>query len=183
MYIPYGVYIIYAHAWLLKTHHVYKSGRNRKCTIYNVPVARGPQLWIFIDVILASLDSWLDSDIPELILVIPIYRIRACAPHDSWCMENTKYPRINVEITMMIRDSRISAWFSDSSSNSKWFLEPSTWFGTVADPSTGSLTRFQISKYLATGFLSMLREYKVVGDPLIACACRLLFLQGIIACS
>ena len=46
--------------------------------------------------------------------------------------KNTKYPRINVEI--MICDSRISTWFSDSSSDFKWFLEPLTWFGIAADP-------------------------------------------------
>ena len=47
--------------------------------------------------------------------------------------KNTKYLKINVEI--MICDSRIFTWFSDSSSDSKWFLEPLTWFGIVSDPS------------------------------------------------
>ena len=62
--------------------------------LYSQPVAfiehpstrgrpRGPQLWIFVDVILESLESWLDSEIPELIFVIHIYQIRACASHDS----------------------------------------------------------------------------------------------------
>ena len=36
----------------------------------NNSLARGPKL---VDVILESLDSWLDSEIPGLILVIPIY--------------------------------------------------------------------------------------------------------------
>ena len=45
--------------------------------------ARGPQLWIFIDVILESSDFWLDSEIPESILVIPVYQIRACRSYDS----------------------------------------------------------------------------------------------------
>ena len=44
--------------------------------------ARGPKLWIFADVILKSLDSWLDSEISELILVIPIYQIKSFASHD-----------------------------------------------------------------------------------------------------
>ena len=45
------------------------------------PKARGPQLWIFVDMILEFLDSWLDSKISKLILVI--YQIRAHASHDS----------------------------------------------------------------------------------------------------
>ena len=71
-------------------------------------------------------DSWIDSCDSYL-------------PNKGLCItqfimyKNTKYPRINIEI--MIRDTRISAWFSDSSSDSKRFLEPSTWFGIVADPS------------------------------------------------
>ena len=43
---------------------------------------RGPQLWIFVDVILESLDSWLDSEIPESIFVIPVYQITACGSRD-----------------------------------------------------------------------------------------------------
>ena len=34
-----------------------------------VAEARGPQLCIFVDVILESLDSWLNSEIPESIFV------------------------------------------------------------------------------------------------------------------
>ena len=34
----------------------------------------------------------------------------------------------------MILDSRISTWFPDSSSEFKWFLKSSVWFGIVADP-------------------------------------------------
>ena len=49
---------------------------------YTVCMPRGPQLWIFVNVILESLDSWLDSEIPKLIYVIPIYQIRTCASHD-----------------------------------------------------------------------------------------------------
>ena len=49
---------------------------------YTVCMLRSPQLWIFVDVILESLDSWLDSEIPELIFVIPIYQIRTRASHD-----------------------------------------------------------------------------------------------------
>ena len=40
------------------------------------------QLWIFFGMILESLDSWLNSKIPDLILVIAIYKIKACASHD-----------------------------------------------------------------------------------------------------
>ena len=44
---------------------------------YHLPLSKyklkGLQLWIFINVILESL-SWLDSEIPELILVIPVYQ-------------------------------------------------------------------------------------------------------------
>ena len=46
---------------------------------------------------------------------------------------NAKYTKRKVEISVL--DSRISYWFPDSSSDSKWFLEPSMWFGIVADPS------------------------------------------------
>ena len=48
-----------------------------------VHYARGPQLWIFVDVILESLDFWLDSEIPESILVIPVYQIRTCRSCDT----------------------------------------------------------------------------------------------------
>ena len=43
---------------------------------------RDPQLRIFVDVILESLDSWLDSEIPKSILVIPVHQIRACGSRD-----------------------------------------------------------------------------------------------------
>ena len=48
--------------------------------ISKLAFCKGPQLWIFVDVILESLESWLDS---KSISVIPIYQIRACASHDS----------------------------------------------------------------------------------------------------
>ena len=48
----------------------------------DVRKSRGPQLWIFVDVILESLDSWLDSEIPKSIFVIPVYQIRACGSRD-----------------------------------------------------------------------------------------------------
>ena len=70
------------------------------------PGLRGPQLKLFVDMILESFDSWLDFEFLELIFVIPIYQIRAHASHNSQYMEDTEYPRIKVEI--MIRDSRIS---------------------------------------------------------------------------
>ena len=43
---------------------------------------------------------------------------------------NAKYPKRNIEIAIL--NSRISYWFPDSSSDSKWFLEPSTWFGIAS---------------------------------------------------
>ena len=71
-------------------------------------------------------DSWIDSCdsyLPNKGLYITRFIM----------YKNTKYPRISIKI--MIRDTRISTWFCDSSSDSKRFLKPSTWFGIVADPS------------------------------------------------
>ena len=76
------------------TYQKYALFWNKRCTIaerMRYPrhagpsssgvVSRGPQLWNFVDVMLESLDSWLDSKISELILVIPIYQIRARVWH------------------------------------------------------------------------------------------------------
>ena len=54
--------------------------------MYDVNVkelARGPQLWIFVDMILESLDFWLDSEIPESILAITVYQLRTCRSCDT----------------------------------------------------------------------------------------------------
>ena len=51
--------------------------------IHYVPFAEGSETVNFINVIQNPLESWLDSKIPESILVIPVYQIRACISRDS----------------------------------------------------------------------------------------------------
>ena len=43
-----------------------------------------------LNLINVILESWLDSKIPKLILVIPAYQIRACVSHDL-CIIHKKY--------------------------------------------------------------------------------------------
>ena len=62
---------------------------------------RDPQLGIFIDVIPESFESWLDSENPELILVIPWHGLVHYLIHNVQKILNIQ------EITMM-PDSRIS---------------------------------------------------------------------------
>ena len=54
---------------------------------YHFPVIidarRASHSEFFVDVILESLQFWLDSEILELLLVISIYQIMACASRDS----------------------------------------------------------------------------------------------------
>ena len=58
--------------------------------------------------ILESLESWLNSKIPKLVLVIPVFQIRdLCIKGFVHNMQkNTKHPKVNVEI--IIPDSKIS---------------------------------------------------------------------------
>ena len=71
-------------------------------------------------------DCWINS-----------YNCDSCLTNKALCfmwllIYGKYYLRINVEI--IIPDSRIFTWFPDSSSESKWFLEPLMWFRTVVDP-------------------------------------------------
>ena len=83
---------------------------------------------------------WVDSEIFEWFQDSWIDSCNSCLPNKglyiTWLIINyTEMYYIIVRI--IILDSRICTWFSDSTSESKWFLEPSTWFRIFADRLVG----------------------------------------------